>query len=87
MQLPMDVLERARHRNAEGNREAQSMRLAGARIRVLADDHDLRIGVRREMQRSEDLFLVRVHDVFCDERSEVGPVRLLIRRASSVLPH
>ena len=39
------------------------MRLACARVRVLAEDHRLGLGARREMQRGEDLVVGWVYAV------------------------
>src|SRR5438034_6826962 len=63
VQLAIDVPERRWHPNAMANGEGQAMRLAGARVRVLAEDHRLGLGGRREMQRGEDLVVGWVYAV------------------------
>jgi hypothetical protein len=81
VQLLMDVFERRWPRYAVRHGEGQAMRLSGAVVGVLAEDHHFRVGMRRQMERPEDLILGRVHLVaatfFRDERLESLPVKAI----------
>ena len=55
LDLLEDVVQRRRHRHARRHREAQAVRLAGAVVRVLAEDHHLHRVERRRVERGEDL--------------------------------
>ena len=55
------VLQRRRDPHAAPHREAQPVRLAGPVVRILPEQHDLRVGIRGEMQRSEHFIVGRVH--------------------------
>ena len=74
------VDQRRRRRRGRAHREAQPVGLAGSVVRILAQDHDLHFGERREVQRREDLVLRREHrsrDTLCgDERLQFCPVGL-----------
>ena len=80
LQLLVDVDQRRRDGHASAHGEAQPVGLARSVVRVLAEDHHLRLGVRREVERGEHLVVGRVHRVVLalggDERLQVGPVRL-----------
>jgi hypothetical protein len=54
-QFPMDVDERRWPSDATGHGEAQTVSLASTVVRILADNHYLGLGARRETQRGEDL--------------------------------
>src|SRR3546814_12967764 len=51
----VDVDEAGRHADAGPDRKAQSMRLAGAVIRILPQDHDADALDRRKVERAEPL--------------------------------
>ena len=55
LELLEDVLQRRRRWYPPAHREAQAVRLPGAVVRVLAQDHGLDLGVRGQVQRGEDL--------------------------------
>src|SRR3546814_18387852 len=50
----VDVDEAGRHADAGPDRKAQSMRLAGAVIRILPQDHDADALDRRQVERADD---------------------------------
>ena len=79
-QLLVDVDERRRDAHPAVDREAQPVGLLRAVVRILAEDHHLGVGVRREVERGEHLVVRRVHHVRRplggDERLQVAPVRL-----------
>jgi len=80
-QFPIDVHERRWLPYALADGEGQAVRLASAVVRILAEDHHLRLGARRETQRGENLVVRWVNAVTAtfglDEPLELGPVRFL----------
>ena len=59
-QLLEDVQQTRRNRDARVHRETQTVRLAGAGVRILAEDDDPRVGERRCVERVEHLIVRRV---------------------------
>ena len=76
----LNVGERRRHRNPGPNREAQTVCLFRAVVRVLAEDHHAGSLERSEVKRGEHFVGRRKHGVplsLCsDELLQVTPVRL-----------
>ena len=80
LQLLVDVDQRRRQGDAVAHREAQPVGLPRAVVRVLAEDDDAGVGVRREVQGGEHLVRRRVDAVVlafgAHERLQLRPVRL-----------
>src|SRR3546814_1525000 len=84
----VDVDEAGRHADAGPDRKAQSMRLAGAVIRILPQDHDAdaldRRQVRSEEHTSELQSLMRIsYAVFCLKKQNEYDLSCI----SSAAPH
>src|SRR5690606_40785624 len=72
----VDVAERRRERQPLTDAEAEAVRLAGAVVRVLAEDQDARVVVRAVPERAEEVLPRRVHRLRLvlprDERAQRG---------------
>lgn len=60
-QLLEDVAERWWSRDATAHRETQAMGLVRPVVRVLAEDHDAHVAIRREVQRGEHVVVGWIH--------------------------
>src|SRR3546814_10020474 len=78
----VDVDEAGRHADAGPGRKAQSMRLAGAVIRILPQDHDADALDRRQVERAEPLGPAREDAA---ARRLLGDEELLERRHIGLL--
>ena len=86
----MDVGERGRDPDTTLHREAQSVGLARPVVRILSEDQHACVGVRRQVERGEDLIVRRVHRVALallgDERLQLLPVGLVELAAQDRVP-
>ena len=55
------VAQRRWNRHSTTHRETQTVRLPSSVVRILTEDHDLHIVVRREMKRGEHVLGRRIH--------------------------
>ena len=80
VQLLVHVAQRRRYGDTTTHGETQTVGLARAVIRILAEDDHLGVGVRREVQRGEDVVVRREHRApvtfLTDEVLQGSPVRL-----------
>lgn len=84
-EIGLEFFEYVRQRRWRGHtgpdRERQTMRLSRTVVGILPEDHDPHVGVRSEVERSEDLIGWWVDRCFCplvgNERLQLRPVGLV----------
>ena len=90
MELGVDVGERGRDADAALHREAQTVGLAPAVVRILPEDQHTCVGVRRQVQGGKHLIVRWEHRVAStlvgDEGLQVVPVRLVELAAQDRVP-
>lgn len=90
MQFLVNVHERRWNSDAVADREAQAMGLARAVVRILPEDHHLRIGIGREVEGREHFVLGRVDLMRAPlgsyEGLQLSPIRLIERAPQVRVP-
>lgn len=90
VQFLEDVAQGRRVGDTRANREAQTVGLSGTVIRILAENHDLDLGERSQVQGGEDMCWIRVHGteptLVGDECLQVLPVRFGQFRSQDRIP-